>query len=136
MYRPEAWMKPQHRHGRRRRRAGRCAPLERRGRVGRLVLGGPGGGEPRPGALQPLQADRGELLATFPELEGFLQREAPALQPPYYLDELVACLLVRHLCGGRSRRRLVAGGLAAGRLVTGGLLAGGLATRWAVPALR
>src|SRR5215475_13325502 len=112
-----------------------CAALERRGRVGRLVLGGPGGGEPRPGALQPLQADRGEPLAAFPELEGFLQGEAPAFQPADYLEELVARLLVRHLLGGRPLRRLAAGG-PAGRLITGRLLAGGLAARRAAPALR
>src|SRR5215831_20979701 len=116
--------------------ASQPAALERRGRVARPVLGGPGGGEPRPGALQPLLADRGEPLATFPELERFLQGEAPAFQPPHYLDELIACLLIRHLCGGRRRRGLASGGLAVRRLVAGGLLAGGLAARRAAAALR
>src|SRR5215831_821844 len=106
--------------------ASQPAALERRGRVARPVLGGPGGGEPRPGALQPLLADRGEPLASFPELERFLQGEAPAFQPPYYLEELIACLLVRHLCGGLSRRGLARGGLSAG----------GLAARRAAAALR
>src|SRR5215831_539384 len=116
--------------------ASQPAALERRGRVARPVLGGPGGGEPRPGTLQPLLADRGEPLASFPEFERFLQGEAPAFQPPHYLDELIACLLVRHLCGGLSRRGLARGGLAAGRPVTGGLFAGGLAARRAAAALR
>src|SRR5215472_6911312 len=110
--------------------------LERRGRIARLVLGGQGGGQPRPGTLQPLLADRGEPLATLPELERFLQAEAPAFQPPHHLDELIACLLIRHLCGGRRRRGPASGGLAVGRLVAGGLLAGGLAARRAAAALR
>src|SRR5207248_376630 len=116
--------------------ASQPAVLEGRRRVARLVLGGQGGGQPRPGALQPLLADRGEPLATFPELERFLQGEAPAFQPPHHLDELITRLLVRHLCGGRSRRSLVSGGLAVGRLVAGARLAGGLAARRAAAALR
>src|SRR5436190_7869369 len=109
--------------------ASQPAVLEGRRRVARLVLGGQGGGQPRPGALQPLLADRGEPLSSFPELERFLQGQAPAFQPPHHLDELIACLLVGHLCGGRYRRGLACGGPAARRLVTGGLLAGGLAAR-------
>src|SRR5215470_1967222 len=90
-----------------------AVPLERRGGVAGLVLGGQGGGEPRPRALQPLQADGGQTLAPFPELERLLQGEPPALQPPDHLDELVARLLVGHLRGGRRLAGLTPGGLLA-----------------------
>src|SRR5437762_301723 len=93
--------------------AGRRLRSERRVGAARFGLGRQGGGEPRPGALQPLQADGGEVLAPFPELERFLQGEPSTFQPPDHLDELVARLLVRHLGGGRARTGLVAAGLVA-----------------------
>ena len=113
--------------------------LERRCGVAGLILRGQGGGEPRPGALQPLPADGGEVLAPFPEFERLLQGEPSAFQPPDHLDQLVACLLVGHLCGGCALGGLVTGGLATGGLFpagrgAGGLFAGGLATRRAAAA--
>src|SRR5262245_44711858 len=108
-----------------------AAGLERRGGVAGLVLFGQDGGEPRPGTLQPLQADGGEALAPLPELERFLQGEPSALQPPDHLDELVARLLVGHLRGGGAVT-----GLAAGVLVAGTLLGRRPAARGAATALR
>src|SRR5215475_7574964 len=105
--------------------------LERRGGVAGLVLLGQDGGQPRPGTLQPLQADGGQALAPFPELERFLQGEPSAFQPPDHLDELVARLLVGHLRG----RRGVAG-LATGVLAAGGLPGRRPAARRAAAALR
>ena len=95
---------------------------ERRVGAARLILGRQGGGEPRPGALQPLQADGGELLAPFPEFERFLQGEPAPFQPLDDPDELVARLLVGHLRAGRPR--LVAGGPAVAGLGHGALAAG------------
>src|SRR5512132_3677554 len=109
--------------------------LERRGGVAGIGLFGQGGGEPRPSALQPLQADSGEMLAPFPELERFLQGEPSTLQPPDHLDELVARLLVGHLGGGRAPTGLVATGLTTGVLATGGLPGGRLAAHRAAAAL-
>src|SRR5437773_8230478 len=121
---PEGWLSPW---------ATRCwceravrRGLERRGGVAGIGLFGQGGGEPRPGTLQPLQADGGEVLAPFPELERFLQGEPSTFQPPDHLDELVARLLVRHLGGGRARTGLVAAGLVAAGLTTGVLATRGL----------
>jgi hypothetical protein len=104
--------------------------LERRGGVAGLVLDGQGGGKPRPGTLQPLQADGREALAAFPQLERFLQGEPAALQPPDHLDELVACLLVGHLGGGQVRAGLITRGLVTTGPASGGLASGGPVTGW------
>ena len=53
-----------------------------------------GRGEPRPCAFQPLLADRGQPLATFPQVEGLLQSQPTRFQPPDHLGELVARLLI------------------------------------------
>jgi hypothetical protein len=109
---------------------------ERRGGAARLVLGRQGRGEPRAGALKPLQADGGEVLAPFPELQGFLQGEPPVFQPLDHRHELVARLLVGHLFGGCRHGRLATGGLVHGGLAHGGLAPGGLAMGRAAAAFR
>src|SRR5215470_19333385 len=60
-----------------------------------VIAGGHRGGQPRPRALQPLVADRGQLLPAFPQLKGLLQGEAPGLELLHHADELVPGLLVR-----------------------------------------
>ena len=55
---------------------------------------GHGGGQPGAGAVQPLGADRGQLLAALPEVERLLEGEPARFQPPHHAGELVACLLV------------------------------------------
>src|SRR6202020_2098323 len=72
---------------------------------GRVLVGGLRGagghrrGEPGPGALQPLLADGGQLLTTFPQVQRLLQSPPAALQAAPHLGELVTGLLVTE-CGG------------------------------------
>src|SRR5262249_48303954 len=47
------------------------------------------------GAVQPSLADRGQLLAAFPQPERLLQGEPARLEPPYHVGQLVTCPLVR-----------------------------------------
>ena len=71
-------------------------------RIGRFRgTGGHGRGQPGPGALQPLLADRGQPLAPFPQVQRLLQGQAAALQAAHHLGELVTGLLVAE-CGGRA----------------------------------
>ena len=67
---------------------------------GQLLLGASRRGvEPLPGAVEPVLADLGELLAALPERERLLEGGAAGLEPADDLDQLLAGLLV-----GRSAR--------------------------------
>src|ERR1700722_12325538 len=63
------------------------------GAVGGLA-GGHGGGQPGAGAVQPLGAHRGQLLAALPQVERLLEGEAARFEPLHHAGQLVPGLLV------------------------------------------
>src|ERR1700759_2699565 len=74
---------------------GVCGPVP--GRAARVtgLARGDGRAEPGPGAVQPLGADRGELLAPLPQAERLLKGQAARLELLDYAAQLVAGLLIR-----------------------------------------
>src|ERR1700728_293230 len=58
------------------------------------LAGGDGGGQPGAGAVQPLGADGGQLLATLPQVQRLLEGEPARFEPLHHAGELVSRLLV------------------------------------------